>query len=174
MILAAEGGFNPLQPEFGLFFWVTISFLVVFYILAKKVFPMLGETLSTREARIKAEIEEAENKRREAEQFMEEHKERLAQAREESNRIVDETRQSVEGLKKDLMAKAEAESRQAIDKVQNQIAGERERVVSEMQGQVATWVVEGVSHILSKELTPEAQRELVEQFISTMESEGAR
>ena len=70
--LAAEVDLNPFKPEFGLYVWVSIAFLVVFVLLGKKVFPKLEETLADREHRIKASLEEAEDAKRQAEKLLEE------------------------------------------------------------------------------------------------------
>lgn len=167
MLLAAEetGGFNPLEPQFGLPFFLTIALLAVLYLLAKKVFPKLEETLADRERRIKGDLEKAEETRQEAERILEEYKARIDQAREESSRILDETRQSAEALRKELSTRAEADARLIVDKAQKSLQGERDRVLTELQAQLAAWSTEIAGRIVERELTPDAQRDLVDAFI---------
>lgn len=159
------GGLNPFDPEFGLYIWTLVAFVVVFYLLAKKVFPKLGETLSDRERRIKDDLERAEHARRDADKTFSEYKSRIAQAREESNRMLEEARQSAEQVRADLVRKAEAESRLIVDKAQKELSGEKDRAVSDLQRQLAAWSAEIASRILEKEIDPETQRDLVESFI---------
>lgn len=165
-ILAKEEGFNPFRvDDLSLVFWVLIAFVVVLYLLAKRVFPRLQETLADRERQVKEDLETAERTRQEAQQMLEEYKSKIAQAREEYNRIVEEARQSADALGKDLKTRAEAEARLIVDKTQRELAGEKERTITELQQQLAQWSAEIAGRILDKELSPEAHRDLVESFI---------
>lgn len=170
---AEEGGtFNPLEPQWGLAVWVTLAFIVVFYFLAKKLFPRLEEGLADRERRIKGDLEKAEGTRQEAERVLEDYKSRIAQAREESNRIIDEARQAAESLKADLTKRAEGEARLIVDKAQKELSGEKDRAMAELQAQLAAWSTEIASLIVQKELTPESQRQLVDAFIRDVQEKG--
>lgn len=169
----AEAGFNPLTPQFGLPFFVTIVFLVVLFLLAKKVFPKLEETMADREARIKESLEEAERTKQEAEKVLEDYKARVAQAREEANRIVDEARQAAESVRADLTKRAEAEARLIVDKAQKELSGERDRAMGELQGQLAAWSTEIAKTIVQKELNVEGHRDLVDAFIRDVQQKGA-
>jgi F-type H+-transporting ATPase subunit b len=174
LILAAEGGkFNPLAPEPGLFVWTTIAFIAVLYLLSKKVFPKLQETLADREQKIKADFEKAEKTRAEAERVLEDYKAKVAQAREEANRMIEEARQSAESVRKELIAKAEEDARQTVDKARNQLDAERDRALSELHSQLAEWSTAIAAQIVDKQLDPQSHKDLVEQFIKQIEQEAA-
>jgi F-type H+-transporting ATPase subunit b len=174
LILAAEGGkFNPLAPEPGLFVWTTIAFTAVLYLLSKKVFPKLQETLADREQKIKADFEKAEKTRAEAERVLEDYKAKVAQAREEANRMIEEARQSAESVRKELIAKAEEDARQTVDKARNQLDAERDRALSELHSQLAEWSTAIAAQIVDKQLDPQSHKDLVEQFIKQIEQEAA-
>lgn len=171
--LAAEEGtsLNPFAPEFGLILWTLLAFLVVLFVLAKKVFPKLDESLSDRERSIKEDLEKAEATRHDAEQTLEDYKSRVAQAREESNQIIDEARQAADQVRKDLTAKAETDAREIVQRAQDQLRAERERAVSELQAQLASWSADIAGKILEKELSAESHRDLVENFIRDIQEE---
>ena len=160
-----EGGLNIFAPEFGLYVWTLIAFGALLYFLAKRVFPRLGEGLADRERRIKEDLEEAERTKSEAEKTLEEYRSRIAQAREESNRIIEEARQSADAVRRDLIAKAETEARDVVTRAQQQLNAERERTVSDLQGQLAGWSAEIASRIIQREIDADTQSELVEAFI---------
>ena len=181
LVLAAEpaGGpdLNPFKvSDFGLYIWVSIAFLVVFVLLGKKIFPKLEETLADRERRIKGSLEQAEDTKRQAEKLLEDYRARVAQVREEANRMVEESRKTADGLRKDLLEKAETEARGIVTKAQQQLSAERERVVNQLEQQLAQWSTEIASRIIGRELTPQAHRDLVDSFIRDIErqSEGQR
>ena len=177
MLLAiAEGGaegFNPLAVETGLYFWTTLAFLVVLFLLARKVFPKLQEGLADREARIREDLEKAESTRTEAEKILEDYKSRVAQARDEANSIIEESRQAAEQVRRDLISRSEGEARLIVDKAQQQLAGERDRALGDLKHQLAAWSTEIAERIVERELTPQAQQDLVDAFIRNVQKEGA-
>lgn len=174
MILAKEGGFNPLNVETGLYVWTTVAFLVVLYFLAKKVFPKLQEGLADREQRIRADLEQAEETRKEAERLLEDYKARVAQARDESNRIIEDARLAADTVRKDLISRAEGDARLIVDKAQKQLSGESERALSELQTQLAQWSAAIASQIVEKEVNAKTHQKLVDSFIDKLESDGAK
>jgi F-type H+-transporting ATPase subunit b len=165
---------NPFAPEYGLYIWVTLAFLIVFYILASKVFPRLDETLAERERRIKGELESAEAAKREAERLLEDYKSRVSSIREEAARITEEARAAAENLRKDLVSKAESEAREVVTRAQEQLNAERDRVIGELQRQLTSWSAEIASKIVGREIDPETHRDLVEAFIRDVQKESSR
>ncbi|MGH7425051.1 MAG: F0F1 ATP synthase subunit B [Candidatus Methylomirabilales bacterium] len=168
VIAAEEGGgpdLNPFKPEFGLYVWVTIAFIVVFYMLAKKVFPRLDETLADRERRIKKSLEDAETTKREAEKLLDDYKARVAQVREEANRIADEIREQAKASAREMISRTEAESREILTKAQAELSAEHDRTVGQLRNELAGWAVEIAGRIVQRELSPEVHRDLVDAFI---------
>lgn len=162
---AEEGGFNPFAPEFGLPIYVTVAFLIVLYFLAKRVFPILEETMADRERRIKLDLEQAEETRAEAEKILEEYKARVNQAREESNQIVEQARQDADRVRRELVERAESEAREIVARAQEQLQSERDRAVSDLQRQLGQWSSDIAGRIIGRELNPDSHRDLVESFI---------
>ena len=172
LILAAEeGGFNPLAPEPGLFVWTTIAFVVVLWLLAKKVFPKLEEGLADREKKIAGEIERAEKTRAEAEKVLADYKARVSQARDEANQIIEEARQSADSVRQEIVSKAEGDARLIVDRARRQLDDERDRALSELHSQLAQWSLDIASRIVEKELSPDSQKALVDQFIQDLDGE---
>ena len=89
-----------LTPDFGLFFWMLIAFLVVFVLLAKFGFPVITGMVEER----KNYIDESLRKAHEAQ-------ERLANIEKEGESILQEARE-----KQAQILKEAAETRDAIDR----------------------------------------------------------
>jgi F-type H+-transporting ATPase subunit b len=175
LVLAEEGGgFNPFDPQFGLWVWTIIAFIIVFVVLARRVFPRLQEGLADRERRIKEDLERAEQTKTEAEAALEEYRQKINQAREESNRIVEEARRSADAVRRDLVEKAETEAREILNRAQQQLNAERERAVGELQHQLAGWSAEIASRIIQRELDAGTQAELVDSFINDLQNQTQR
>ena len=171
-VVLAEG-FNPLTPEFGLTFWVTIAFVVVLYGLAKKVLPKLGETLADREQKVKADLEQAEAARSEAETLRDQVNAQLSQARQEAAGIAAQIKQSAEAAAKETLAKGEHEAQEVIQKAIRELDAERERTVSELKSDIGQMAVQLASKIVEKELNPQSHQALVDSFIADLAKQGA-
>ncbi|HVL51333.1 MAG TPA: F0F1 ATP synthase subunit B [Actinomycetota bacterium] len=173
IVLAAEGGFNPLAVEPGLYVWTTIAFLTVFFALAKFVFPKLQEGLADRERKVRDEIKAAESTRQEAEKILADYKARVAAAREETSGMIEEARAAADKVRQELIARAEGDARLIVDKARRQLAGERERILGELEGSLAEWSTNIAAQIVRKELTPDSHKELVENFIADVRKSEA-
>ncbi|MBR4480109.1 MAG: F0F1 ATP synthase subunit B, partial [Bacteroidales bacterium] len=81
-------------PDFGLLFWMTLIFAIVFFVLAKWGFPAITGMVDKRSERINESIEKA----REAEKMLSEMAERqaamLEETRAEQGRILREAAQA--------------------------------------------------------------------------------
>lgn len=147
--------------------WGTIAFIALFALLAWKAFPALRKGLEAREQAIRGELERAEQARLEGEAKREEYDKRIADARNEADRIVREANESIEAVRRDRITKAEEEARQIIEKARADAAQERQRAFDDLRRTMADISIEAATRVLGKELSdPNAQRQLVEQFIS--------
>ncbi len=99
-------GLDLILPATEELIWGIVAFAVVFYVLNKFAFPALRKNVEARDKQIQGDLEQAEHAKQEAQRQLEEYKRQLADARGESNRIIEEARQSAEQVRKDLIAKA--------------------------------------------------------------------
>jgi F-type H+-transporting ATPase subunit b len=53
------GRFNPIKPEFGLFFWTTLFFILFWWLIGKYAFRPITESLKQREHDIQDAIDSA-------------------------------------------------------------------------------------------------------------------
>jgi F-type H+-transporting ATPase subunit b len=173
LLLAAESTTRVVLPTGDELIFGAIAFFILFALLWRVAFPALRKGLAEREQAIRGELERAEQARLEAEQRREEYEAQLGRAREEADRIVREATEAAESLRRDRVSKAEDEARQIVEKARNDAAGERDRAFSDLRAQVADISIEAASRVLGKELAdPQAQRQLVEQFIAQAASTG--
>jgi len=173
LLLAAETTTRVVLPSGDELIFGAIAFAVLFALLWRVAFPALRKGLEQREHAIRSELERAEQARLEAEQRREEYEGRLASAREEADRIMREATEAGEAVRRDRTSKAEDEARQIVEKARADAAGERDRAFAELQAQLAEISIEAASRVLGKELAdPQAQRQLVEQFIAQAAAPG--
>ncbi|MGH9183929.1 MAG: F0F1 ATP synthase subunit B [Acidimicrobiales bacterium] len=161
---------NPIVPEANELIWGTISFVVLLVLLYRYAWPGLSQALNRRSERIRASLEEAERDRAKAHSVLEEYRRQLAEAKGEGARIIDEARQTADRVKRDLLARADAEADEARQRNASQIAAERDRVITELQSQVAGLAVELAEKVVEANLDREANVRLIERYIDRVDA----
>jgi F-type H+-transporting ATPase subunit b len=172
VLLAAEEK-NPILPDIAELIYGTLAFLIVFGLLAKFAFPALNSMLAERTAKIQGEMEKAEATRAEADALLAEYRQNLAGARDESNRIIEESRKTAEQLRRDVQAKAEEESQATVARAQEEIRAERDRVFAELRGQVGDIAVELAGRVVGQSLDKSAHERLIDEYIDQVASGGS-
>jgi F-type H+-transporting ATPase subunit b len=94
---SSAGGFPPFDTTTfpGQFFWLGISFAILLVVMWRIVVPRIGGTLADRKARIAAELANAENDRRQAEQAWSTYQTTLVEARKRARVVTDDNRAKV-------------------------------------------------------------------------------
>jgi F-type H+-transporting ATPase subunit b len=153
-------------PELDELIFGAIAFFALLALLSKVAFPALRKGLQQREQAIRSELERAEQARLESEQKREEYERQLADARNEADRIIREAGEAAEAIRRERVARAEEEAHQIIDKARQDAGQEKHRAFADLQRMVADISIEAATRVLNQELSdPNAQRQLVEQFI---------
>jgi F-type H+-transporting ATPase subunit b len=174
LLLAAERkGIDLILPATAELVWGIICFAVVAFLLIKFAFPRIRETIEARERAIQGSHEEAERARDEAKALLDDYKKQLAEARSESNRIIEEGRQSAEQVRKDLVARAEADAEGIVARARDQIQQERQRTIQELQSQIGAMSIELAEKVVGRSLDGATQRDLVDAYINQVTSMGA-
>jgi len=156
---------NPILPATNELIWGSISFFIVFGLLAKFAFPALRKAMAAREEKIRADLEAAERTRLETEETRRRYEEQIANAREEAGRIIEEARQAGEAVRADVIARAEREAAEIRSRAEADIGLQRERLLSELRGEVASMSIDLASRIVERNLDTDANRQLVDSFI---------
>ena len=85
-----------ITPNVGLMVWILVVFAISLYILKKVVFPRITAALDERRVGIEESIDSAARTRAEAEKILAEYRERLKEARAQSEEIIQRARQTAE------------------------------------------------------------------------------
>ena len=163
---------NPILPEGNELLWGSLSFMVLFVAMAKLALPGMNKAMDARSEKIRSSLDEADRAREQAQVVLADYQRQLADAKAEAGRIIDDARQTAESVKRDLMARAEAEAEEQRQRNAEQIAAERDRVMSELQGQVAVLAVDMAERVVEASLDRDASLRLIENYISTVGAKG--
>lgn len=147
-----------LTPEFGLFFWTLVVFLVVAFILKKFAWKPILSALSEREAGIAESIATADKVKKEMAQLKNENEQLMQQAREERSQMLKEAKETKDRIVNEAKDAAKAEANKIIADAQQQIQQQKMAALTEVKNEIGKLAVEVAEKVLRKELaTADAQ-----------------
>jgi F-type H+-transporting ATPase subunit b len=165
---------NILIPDKPEVIWGIICFVVVFLGLYFLAFPGIRKAMKAREDRIRGSLESAEEAKSEADRILDDYRAKLADARNESNTIIEEARRTAESMRKDLIARAQTEAEEVVVRARESITAERNQAVDEVRRQAASFSVELAERIVKRNIDRDAQARLIEEYINELERMGAQ
>lgn len=178
LLLAAEtggeerSGIDVILPAPAELFWGAVAFVIIYVVLSKFAFPKLNEVLEERRQAIQGQLEESESRLREADEIKTRYADQLKDAKGESNRIIEEAKNTAESLRRDIVAKAESEAQAIVHRAQTEVTAERDRALQELRAEVATMSVELAGKIVEKELDPKSHQQLVDTYIQGLSAKN--
>jgi F-type H+-transporting ATPase subunit b len=149
--------------------WVLVIFVIVYLLLRKSVFPIIGSALDARAKAIADSIDSAEELRTESQKVLDEYRQRLAEARTQADEIVTRARQAGEAHQKEVVATARAERERLLEQTRRDVEAETRRAIDEIRREVADLTVLATEKVTRKTLTEADQRRLVEEALSDLD-----
>src|SRR5215212_8660789 len=172
-ILAAEAH-NPLIPPVGEIIVGTITFVILFFVVARFVAPRFEQVFRARREAIEGGIERAEAMQAEAKAALEQYRAQLAEARSEAAQIRDQARAEGQQIIEELRAQAQEESARIVARGEEQLATARQQVVNELRGQIGTLAVQLAGQVVGESLAEDARRSgTVDRFLNELDSMAA-
>src|SRR5947209_18336889 len=112
---AASSGSFLISPNVGLMIWTLLLFIISMVVLARLAFPRISEALDRRQRAIEDSIDAAERTRHEADQLLADYRERLREARQQADQIVERARKAAETHERDAHEDAQARREQLLE-----------------------------------------------------------
>ena len=169
-LVAAWSDKQNLYPHAPELIFGAVAFGIIFFFMWKWVLPRVNTLLERRREQIQGEMEKAEQAHQEADAELAQYKQQLAGARDEANRIIEESRRTADQLRLDLQSKAEQESQAIVQRAQEEIRAERDRVFQELRAQVAEIAVELAGKVVGAELDSSTHARLIDEYIDQVAS----
>ena len=141
-----------ITPQLGLIFWMTLTFLVLLFILGKFGWPVITNMILERETLIENSLNEAQKARDEMEQLKFNNEVLFKQAMEERDEILKEARLLGETQKEEARLKAQEEAQRIIASARDSINYEKLQALTELKNQIASFSIDIATKILEEEL----------------------
>ncbi len=163
-LLAATGGSVFTDPTF----WTAMAFIAFIVLAGKKIWGALAVGLDERAAKIRAEIDEAQKLREEAQHMLAEFQRKQRDAVKEAEGIIEHAKEEAERLRvkagKDLEASLARREQQAKDR----IAQVEASAIDEVRAAAASLAIAAARKILKDELDDKAGGALVDDAIKAL------
>jgi F-type H+-transporting ATPase subunit b len=175
VVMGAEsgGGGNFLvKPGVGVMIWTLIAFGVTLLILRKAAFPRIAEALEKRRRAIAESIDAAERTRVEADQLLQEYRERLREAREQADDILARARKASDKVADEAKVQANKKREELMEQTRRDIEQETRRAIEEIRREVADLTVMATEKVTRKSLDDEDHRRLIEEALSEFDFEA--
>ncbi len=156
-------------PSIGLIFWMTLSFGILLYILAKFAWKPILKSLHEREDSIEEALHQADKAREEMKALKSDNEELLRQAKEERSAILKDARAIRDNIIEESKAKANQEYNNILESAKESIHFEKMAVITELKNQIATLSIDISEEILKKELSDkESQKKHIDKMMDNI------
>lgn len=162
----SSSGKNPLTAVTpGLYIWTIITFLLLFYVLAKFAWkPLLG-MLEERENLIKTSLNNAETARKELEKINLESEAIITKARTDAQSILSDGKAAAEKIKDDTVAKAKEEANKIKEEAKLQIKAEKDKAISDIKKEVVDLSISVAEKLINKHISEQDNSSLIEESL---------
>lgn len=158
-----------ITPDFGLIFWMTLIFAIVFFILAKFGFPIITGMVEKRNERITQSLQLAKEAEKRLDEIAVQQANLLEEMRAEQNRLIQEAAHSRDTIIAQAHEQAQAEADKVMEHAREQIASDREAALNDIRAQVAAFSMEVAEKVIRKNLSEDAaQVELINSLVDEL------
>ncbi|MDF9828753.1 F0F1 ATP synthase subunit B [Parabacteroides sp. PF5-6] len=155
-----------LIPEVGLLFWMTLSFGVVFFILAKFAFPVISQGVEKRNRYIHDSLDAAREAEAKLATLSQQAEALMEQAREERKALLEEAAETKKRIEMEARESALAEVGQLKNKALAEIEESKRRALTEIKDQIVDLSVKIAGKVVSEELAGDKkQKELIDRLL---------
>ena len=149
---------------------VLISIILLLFLVKYFAWDKIEAMLEARRQKISKDLDEAEKKRKAAEEIQANAKEIIHNAEAKGQEILNTTREAASKMQDEMIKEGrDVVSRMKLDG-QREVDSMKQRALAQMKGQIVDLSVQLASQILNKELTEQTHQDVIESFIEGLES----
>lgn len=155
-----------ITPDFGLFFWMTVVFLVVLFVLWKYGFPVIVNMTNERKAFIDESLRKAHEASERLANIQKEGEVILQEAREKQALILKEAAETRDAIVDKAESKAREEGARLLNDAKAQIEAEKQNAIRDIRAQVAELSVQIAEKVLREKLSDgKEQNALIDRLL---------
>jgi F-type H+-transporting ATPase subunit b len=163
---------NFLVPN-GTFIVVLLAFIVVVWVIARKVLPVLNKALSERQEQIRGELAAADKAKADAEEADVERRALLEQARAQAREIMSLAATSADQTKLKAEADAQAIHDRIVQSADAEVVIARQAAVEEVTARVGEIVLAAAERVIGREIQAADHQDLIDEAIAAVRAESS-
>jgi len=153
-------------PEYGLLFWMVLTFGIVLFILKKFAWKPILSSLKERENSIEDALELAQKTRDEMAKLQADNEKILAEARQQREELLKEARDVRQKMIDEAKDRAREEGEKMIASARQAIENEKSSAIDEMKKTIVSMSVQIAEKILKKQLEdPKQQQDFLDSYL---------
>lgn len=156
-----------IEPGIGLLFWMTLTFVILLFLLAKFAWKPIVNAINDRETSIVDALNQATLARKEMATLKEDNERIIREAKIERDAILKEAREIKDRIVGEAKDVAKAEGDKLIEAAKQTINAEKNAAMADIKTQIGALSVNIAESILKQKLdNSEAQNELVQNYLN--------
>ena len=156
-----------IEPGIGLLFWMTLTFIILLFLLAKFAWKPILNAVNDREVSIIDALNQAKLAKQEMAQLKEDNERILREARAERDGILKEARDMKDKIVNQAKDSAKVEGEKMMEAARQSIQTEKNAAMADIKTQIGTLSVSIAENILKEKLDNDgAQNALVENILN--------
>lgn len=159
--------FVTIPPDVWSLIFTWCNLLILFLLVRRFLFKPVQKILKQREEEVGEMYSKAETAQKNAEAMEAEYTDKLADAKNEANRIMQTATKNAQERGDEIVRDAEERAAAEMRKAEARIEQERKSALAQIQGQVADMAVSIAQKVIEKELSPEEHDRLVAGVIDS-------
>ena len=152
--------------------WTIVVFAISLFILNKLAFPRIGDALDKRAKAIERRSTPPSARATRPSKVLEEYRERLKEARAQSEEILQRARQTAESHEHEARDRGQEILAEAAKRAERDIEAATKRALDDIRREVADLTIMATEKVTRKTLDDADQRRLVEEALSELDFSG--
>ncbi|MBF6610605.1 MAG: F0F1 ATP synthase subunit B [Chryseobacterium sp.] len=158
-----------IEPGIGLLFWMTLTFLILLFLLTKFAWKPIMKAVNDREVSIVDALNQAKLAKIEMEQLKSDNERIIREAKAERDSILKEAREIKDRIVGEAKDIAKLEGDKIIEQARQSIQAEKSAAMADIKTQIGALSVNIAENILKQKLNSnEAQDTLVENYLNNI------
>ena len=160
-------------PDFGLIFWMFVSFAILFFVLWKWGWPAIMKGVSDRADLIDKGVEYAQSAKQQLDHAREEADKYIADARRQQAEMLREADKMKTQIIEEARAAAQSEAKKVMDSAKQSIEQERKAAQEQFRNEVSTFALDIAQKVVRNQMKEEkAQEKLVNSLLDEIEKQN--
>jgi F-type H+-transporting ATPase subunit b len=161
---------SPILPQTNEIIWGALSFFILLFLMWKFAVPSIKKSMEARSDRIRSDLESAEEAKSGAQQVLDDYRAQLADAKNESARIIEEARQQADALKKDQEQRLQTELAEMRARATADVEAAKVQAIADLRTEVSNLAIGAAEVVVQRNLDRATQSQLVENYINQVGS----